>query len=109
MLRRAVKTFASLLCACCVVLSVPGAVDPESRRLDSGVLANPLLPDTFTQDHSSETGVPGPQDLVGVLKRPGVVEAPRASGFLILLGHVLQPLLSPNSFREVVVCGTGFT
>ena len=84
MLRRVVKTIAPLSCACCVAHCVLGAVDPKSSSLDGGVLVNPLLQNTFTQDHSSETGVPGPQDSAGVLKRPGVVEAPWASGFLIL-------------------------
>ena len=64
-----VKTITSLACACCTAHHLPGAVDPESCRLDGGVLVGPLLQDTFTPDYSSETWVPGPQDLAGVLKR----------------------------------------
>ena len=67
--RAVVKTIAPLACACCIAHHLPGAVDPESCRLDGGVLVGPLLRDTFTPDHPSETWVPGPQDLAGVLKR----------------------------------------
>ena len=67
--RRRRKTAAPLACARSIAHSYPGAVDPESTRLDGGILVFPLPPDTFTPDYSSETWVPGPQDLAGVLKR----------------------------------------
>ena len=112
-LRRVVKTIAPLSCACCAVLSALGAVDPKSSRLDGGVLVNPLLQNTFTQDHSSETGVPGPQDSAGVLKRPGEVEAPRASGFLILFrttyhNHLCPLIVLGRWWFVVLVSSSGY-
>ena len=106
-----VKTITSLACACCIARHLPGAVDPESCRLDGGVLVCPLLQDTFTPDHSSETWVPGPQDLAGVLKRLWGEES--LHGVRIpypLFRATYQHHFCPGEVSpEVVVVDTGFT
>ena len=94
-MRRVGKTVASLACACCAAQCVPGAVDPGPSSLDGGVLANPLLQDTFTQDCPPRPGTPGPQDPAGVLKRLGG-SSPWVSGFHILLGVELTTTSFPK-------------
>lgn len=74
------KTAALFACACCALHSVPGAVDPGLGSLDGGVFVNPFPGDTFTPVYSSETWVPGPQDLPRVLQRPGAQVSRRSPG-----------------------------
>ena len=98
-MRRVGKTVASLACACCAAQCVPGAVDPGSISLDGGVLANPLLQDTFTQDRPSRPGTPGPQDPVGVLKRLGGSKPPG-----VRISHPVRGR-SHNHFLPQVILG----